>query len=216
VTLNHHVQVYDIDGFDNPATTVTALHAQGIKAVCYMDAGTWEIWRPDAASFPASVKGAPNGWPGERWLDIRQSAILAPIMERRAQLCRSKGFDAIEWDNVDGYTNATGFPLTYQNQIAYNAFLASYTHALSLSVVLKNDVDQVVALQPRFDFALDEQCFQYQECGKELPFIIAGKAVFEVEYQLSTAQFCAVANRLRFSAARANLNLDGTTWLPCW
>jgi len=102
-------RVFDIDGFDNPTGTVAALHAQGARVVCYLDGGTWEDWRPDAARFPATVKGHGNGWPGEKWLDVRQLSILGPIMSQRAQSCKAKGFDAIDWDNLDGYSTARGF-----------------------------------------------------------------------------------------------------------
>ena len=115
-----NVQMYDIDLFDNPAATVAALHAQGTRVVCYIDAGTWENWRPDASSFPSSVMGKSNGWPGEKWLDIRQISVLGPIMQARVALCAQKGFDGVEFDNVDGYTNPTGFPLTAQDQLNYN------------------------------------------------------------------------------------------------
>ena len=50
-------QMFDIDMFDNSATVVETLHSQGAKVVCYIDAGTWENWRPDAKSFPSSVLG---------------------------------------------------------------------------------------------------------------------------------------------------------------
>ena len=61
--------------------------------ICYIDVGTAENWRSDYSSFPASVMGSSNGWPGERWLDIRQLAVLEPIMTARFQMCREKGFD---------------------------------------------------------------------------------------------------------------------------
>ena len=56
--------VYDIDGFDNGAATVAALHARGAKVICYIDVGTSENWRPDAAAFPAALQGSSNGWAG--------------------------------------------------------------------------------------------------------------------------------------------------------
>src|SRR6202035_117774 len=60
-------QVYDIDLFQNSAAVVSSLHAQGRHVVCYLDAGTWEGWRPDAGKFPASVLGvADPGWTEER------------------------------------------------------------------------------------------------------------------------------------------------------
>ena len=44
----------------------------------------------------------------ERWLDVRQIERLAPILTDRLELCRDKGFDAVEPDNLDGYDNETG------------------------------------------------------------------------------------------------------------
>ena len=210
-----NAQMYDIDMFDNDVSVVASLHAQGRKVICYISAGTFENWRPDAASFPAVVKGnAVSGWPGENWLDIRRLDILGPIMTARLDLCQTKGFDGVEPDNIDGYTNGTGFPLTAQDQINYNTFLANQAHARGLSVALKNDLDQVQALLPYFDWALNEQCFQYNECNTLVPFITAGKAVFEVEYSLSTSQFCPQANALNFNAMQKDLNLDAFR-IPC-
>ena len=200
--------MYDIDGFDNAANVVSQLHAAGRKAVCYIDVGTWENWRSDAQSFPAVVKGASNGWPGERWLDIRRIDILGPIMTTRFQMCKNKGFDGIEPDNIDGYTNSTGFPLTYMDQINYNTFIANTAHQLGLAVALKNDVDQVQDLLASFDFMIDEQCFQYNECSLLMPFIDAGKPVFEVEYKLNTGRFCSEANALNFNAMKKRLSLN--------
>ena len=204
-----NVSMYDIDLFDNPATVVTALHAAGRKVVCYISAGTWEDWRPDAASFPAAVLGSGvSGWAGEKWLDIRRIDLLGPIMQARMDLCQQKGFDAIEPDNVDGYANPSGFPLTDQDQLTYNQWLASAAHARGLSVGLKNDLDQVAQLVGYFDWALNEQCFEYQECNLLAPFTSAGKAVFEVEYNLATTAFCPQAVNLRFNAMKKNLALD--------
>ena len=56
--------MYDIDLFDNDASVVAALHAQGRKVVCYISVGTWEDWRPDAGDFSAPVMGKGyEGWP---------------------------------------------------------------------------------------------------------------------------------------------------------
>ena len=41
-------------------------------------------------------------------------------MRRAWQMCARKGFDAVEFDNVDGYQNATGFPLSGADQFRYN------------------------------------------------------------------------------------------------
>jgi hypothetical protein len=197
-------QVYDVDLFTTDVATVAALHAQGRRVICYMSAGSWEAWRPDAKSFPAAIIGkAYVGWPGEKWLDIRHIALLGPMMQKRLDLCRAKGFDAVEPDNIDGYGADTGFPLTAEDQLVYNRWLADEAHQRGLSIGLKNDPEQVADLLPYFDWALTEDCFDQGWCDQMLPFIAAGKAVFAAEYTdtgMTTDRFCAEAKDKQFSA----------------
>ena len=58
-----------------------------------------------------------------------------------------------------------------------------------------------------FDFAINEQCFEFSECDMLTPFINANKAVFEVEYSLNTSQFCPEANAMNFNALKKDLDL---------
>ncbi|WP_414691363.1 endo alpha-1,4 polygalactosaminidase [Noviherbaspirillum sp.] len=75
--------------------------------------------------FLASDKGnALSGWAGERWLDTR-SANVRQIMQKRLDLAKAKGCDGVEPDNVDGYTNNSGFPLNASTQPNYNRILAA-------------------------------------------------------------------------------------------
>jgi hypothetical protein len=122
-------------------------------------------------------------------------------------MCAAKGFDAVEADNVDGYTNATGFRLTAADQRAYNRLLATTAHSLGLAIGLKNDGGQVGDLQPVFDFAVDEQCFAYSECSLYTPFVAAGKAVFDIEYAGTPAKFCPKAAALGLTAVKKKLDL---------
>ncbi|AYG79150.1 hypothetical protein DWB77_01260 [Streptomyces hundungensis] len=208
------VPVYDIDGFENTAADVAKLHARGRKAICYVNAGAWENFRPDKEAFPSAVRGENNGWEGERWLDIRRIDVLRPLMERRFDMCREKGFDGVEPDLMDGYLNKTGFALTAADQLAYNRMLSSIAHARGLAVGLKNDLQQIPDLVPAFDFAVNEQCAQYDECALLSPFVKADKAVFHVEYELPAQDFCAESGRLGLSSMRKNLKLDA--WRqPC-
>ncbi|WP_245795856.1 endo alpha-1,4 polygalactosaminidase [Actinacidiphila alni] len=208
------VPVYDIDGFENGADVVRRLHAAGRKVICYINVGAWESFRPDAKDFPASVRGDGDGWDGERWLDIRRIDVLRPLMAARFDMCVKKGFDAVEPDLLDGYANTTGFPLTGGQQLAYNRMIASLAHERGLAVGLKNDVDQVTTLVKDFDFAVNEECAQYDECARMTPFIAAGKPVFHVEYKLKTGQFCPQARRLGLSSMVKHLSLDA--WRdPC-
>lgn len=206
--LSIKADVYDIDLFDTTATQVHSIHTLKRKAICYFSAGSSENWRPDFASFPKAVLGSNlEGWPGERWLDIRNIAALAPIMQARLNLCKQKGFDGVEFDNVDAYVNKNGFPLTAADQLRYNMFLANQAHKLGLSVGLKNDLEQVPALVPYFDYAVNEQCFQYKECSALTPFIQAGKPVFNVEYNGSNASIFKQANQLNFNTIKKSTNL---------
>ena len=200
VDLGVDAPVYDIDGFEQDAKTVTALHRKGRKVICYLSTGAWEDFRPDADEFPASVRGRSNGWEGEWWLDIRRTDILEPLMEARIAMCAKKGFDAVEPDNMDGYLNETGFPLTAQDQLRYNRLIADIAHRHGLAVGLKNDLAQIPQLVDDFDFAVNEQCAQYDECETLSPFIEAGKAVFHAEYEVPVADFCAESRRLRLSS----------------
>jgi hypothetical protein len=204
----YDVGVYDIDGFTNGADVVASLHAKKRKVICYVDVGSSENFRPDFKSFPASVQGKSNGWEGERWLDVRNTSVLLPLMAKRFDMCRAKGFDAVEPDNVDGYSNATGFPLKAADQLRFNRAIAKLAHDRGLSVGLKNDIEQIPQLVGDFQFAVNEQCAEYDECGSLTPFVQAKKAVFHVEYNLETSQFCAKTTALGLSSLRKNLDLD--------
>lgn len=220
------VEMYDVDGFESTAADVQAMHAAGLHAVCYLSAGTWERYRPDADEFPKAVIGAKNGWPGERWLDVRElqkgDSVLRSIMDDRLDMCAAKGFDMVELDNVDGYTNHTGFPLTGADQLFYNATFANDAHDRGLSVLQKNDNEQIPKLLPYFDAALNEQCNQYHECTTKQngdygldQYVDAGKAVFQAEYKLRTSQFCDADNANDFNGVRFALNLKDKVFEPC-
>jgi hypothetical protein len=90
---------------------------------------------------------------------------------------------------VDGVENATGFPLTTRAQLTYDRDIAAAAHADGLSVALKSDADEARALESSFDFVVNEQCVQYQECGELKGFVQHGKAVYDIEYTNSLG-FC--------------------------
>jgi hypothetical protein len=208
VDLSVPAEVYDVDGFDNSAAVVAKLHRLGRRVICYFDAGAYENYRPDAGRFPEAVLGKPlDGWEGERWLDVRQLDVLVPIMRDRIEMCAQKGFDAVELDDVDGYSNDTGFPLSAADQSAYNRALAREVHSRGMSVALKNDVEQIPALVGSFDFAIDEECAAYHECGALQAFVRRGSAVFHVEYGLVRSRFCATTAALGLSSLRKRLEL---------
>lgn len=210
------VAAYDIDGFGSSSAEVARLHAAGRHVVCYIDAGTWENWRPDAGRFPRSVLGRSNGWPGERWLDIRQPVVRKLIARRTAAQCQNKRFDAVEFDNVDGFSNRTGFPITGADQLRFDRWLAGTAHTDGLAVFQKNDAGQVAQLEPYFDGELSESCRVYAECSAYRPYLSARKPVLDAEYRLPVSQFCAAERQLGIMGARYGLALDGRVWQPCW
>lgn len=200
------VTVYDIDGFDNTAATVQAIKDRGYIAICYVDVGGWESYRPDAGCFTTADKGAKmQGWP-EYYLDIRSQNVRNCMATRIQTQCKNKGFSAVEPDVIDAYANNSGFPLTAADQISYNRFLADTIHSMGMSAGLKGDTDQAPQLAPYFDWTLNEECAQYSECGQLNNFLTANKAVFQVEYSGGTS-FCADANANHRNAQLRNLDL---------
>lgn len=189
-------QLFDIDLFDTPNATITDLKSQGRVVICYFSAGSYEDWRPDAKQFPQAVLGSDlSGWPGERWLDI-SSAQLRPVMTARLDLAKQKGCDGVDPDNVDGYSNKTGFPLTAAQQIDYNRWLAEQAHARGLVIGLKNSVELVDDLVTNFDFAINESCFDWNECALLKPFPQQGRPVFAIDYGGYNQQRCDQAKEL--------------------
>jgi hypothetical protein len=218
-TINNKesASIYDVDGFDTSAAEVARLHALGKRVVCYIDVGTWENWRPDAKQFPKRVLGNGDGWPGERWLDIRQLRILEPIMTRRFEMCARKGFDGLEPDNIDSQGNDPGFLITLKQQKRYAIWVAGEAHKLGLAVFQKNDPEQAAVLAPYFDGVISEQCNEYQECGSWRPYLRAGKPVLNAEYDKSLYPgFCKADRRAGIAGALFGLALDGSLYKPCW
>ncbi len=175
--------VYDLDLFDTNPEIINELHSKGRKVICYISVGSREDWRPDAEQFPALVLGNEyDGWPGERWLDIRQIDLLAPIMRARFDLCKMAGFDAIEPDNIEIHDNDTGFDISYDDQIVYARWLAEEAHSRGLAIGIKNAPDMVADSLEFYDFAITEDAFEYGWIENMLPFINSGKPVFAAEY----------------------------------
>lgn len=210
--LNTDVKVLDIDLFENDASTVKTLHDKGVKVLCYMNAGAWEDWRSDKDDFPDSVIGNDyEGWEGEKWLDIRQIDKLAPVIRARLDLCKQKGFDGVDPDNVNGYDNSTGFNITANDQLKFNKWLAQEAHERGLAVGLKNDGDQAKDLVHYFEWALTEECYEDDWCNLMKPFTDAGKPVFMTEYTengTTTKDFCPTAKKLNFNGLLKKLELD--------
>ena len=92
---------------------------------------------------------------------------MLQMVGQRVQACAAAGFDGVELDVVDAYAQGsavTGWDISAATQLEYNQRLANLVHGYGLTVALKNDLGQLAELLPYFDYAINEQCFQYDEC----------------------------------------------------
>jgi hypothetical protein len=222
INQEYSVDIYDIDLFDTSSELISELHMSGHHVICYFSAGSYEPWRPDADQFEPADLGYPmDGWPDERWLDIRSNKVTQ-LMQSRLELASSKGCDGVEPDNVDGYANDSGFNLTAADQLTFNRFLATQAHRLGLAIGLKNDLEQVNDLVSYFDFAVNEQCTEFNECELLLPFIEANKPVLSAEYNSTYVNsasarkaLCDTMNNLAFSTLILSEDLDDSIHFNC-
>ena len=214
-STNVSASVYDLDGFTVTAATVASLHSMGRYVICYFEGGDLAPGRPDTAQFPAaSIGKAIAGWPGERYLDIRNPTVRG-LLAARARVAKSKNCDGVEYDYMDSYQDDTGFPLTGDDEIRFDTYLASAVHAVGMTVGLKNDRDaaQIASLVRVVDWTVQEQCYEYRECSMLLPFVAAGKPVFVVEYNVSLN--CTDARANRFSLIHKNVSLGAQPYQTC-
>ena len=215
--------VYDLDGIDNSASAVRALHRLHDKAICYVEVGAAGNYYSAAqeripVTYFAQLKAAGDlgsNVPGdpENYLNISAASTARIIKAMIRQQCSAKGFDAVEPDIDDSYTDATGFKVTEGMNIRYDKMLGAYAHSLGLAWGQKNgdnDPQFARALEPTTDFLLAEECNFYHTCGAVTsPYVKARKMVLDVEYTddwgddtaKDLAQFCT------FDLARG---IDGT------
>ncbi|KAK6503568.1 hypothetical protein TWF481_008582 [Arthrobotrys musiformis] len=210
------VSAYDLDLFDNSLSFIASLKLKGYKIICYFSAGSYEDWRPDSKNFTKEDYGeAMDGWEGEWWVDTNSENIRSITSERIA-LAQSKGCDAIDPDNINGYQNPTGFNLTEEDAVSFVEFMAGEAHGRGMAMGLKNGgaiVDQVVEFT---DFCVQESCVAYNECGPYRRFLEYNSPVFHLEYpdesEMTVAEICSPKNGAQgFSTLIKHLILDDWT-----
>ena len=84
-----------------------------------------------------------------------------------------------------------------------------------MSVALKNDAEQARKLVGRLRLRGRRAMLPVRRVRPLLPFVAAGKAVFDTEYELEPTAFCGRAEALGFSAIRKGYDLRGRPWRPC-
>ncbi|MFC4021329.1 endo alpha-1,4 polygalactosaminidase [Micromonospora sp. GCM10011542] len=200
--------VFLLDPVATTAAQTAELRARDRRLICQVHVGSVRSADPDASRFPAGVQGRAASRSGSRWLDVRRWDDLAPVLADRFRLCRGKGFGAVALADADGYARRSGFPLDFDDQLLFNRRLAGLARSMELSPGLVNDVPQLAALAPDFDFVVNEECVRLRQCAKLLPFADAGKPVFHVEYTGSTDGFCVTTVGYGFASIRKDRELD--------
>lgn len=207
--------LYIIDMFDNSKTMIQSLKEAGHTVICTVSAGAFEPWRADASKFVATDLGnTVQGSDNEKWLNIKSDNVKA-IMLERLDLAKAKGCHGIDFDSVDAYANNSGFRFSKLDQLSYNQFLAFAAHDRRLILSLNNAPDLAGSLSAIFDFAIAEQCYQYNECDKYLPFIIKNKPVLAAEYTSFSQNLCQSADEDLLSLVFLNEELDGSRYESC-
>ena len=207
-----------LDLYSAPPALLQELKGRGVRTVCFVNAGAWENWRPDSGAYDLRIVGGIAGWQGERWVDVRAQDVLRPILARRLDLCKSKGFDGVAFDNTDGYAHRTGFALTAKDQLAFNRWLASEAHARDLAAGLMNTLELIPELVDDYDFAISESCFSNDGCEPLRAFRKADKSVFVIEYTNVRSKMesaCAAAADLDVQLLFKTRSLNGKLHRRC-
>ena len=211
-------KLIDVDGWGTSASKVAQLKAQGLYTVCYLDVGSWEPGRPDSNQYPSYLKIQQDpDWEDEYFLDVtdvfKPNSALARILKNRFAMCKQKGFDALEPDNLQNDENISGRKRpTLQQQIDFNGWVADAAHAAGLAVFQKNGPDKILVrdrtgkmMVEKFDGILNEQCQEYGECNALGEYSKRGKLVLDTEYDANLN--CSLSNSLKLNMIKRDLDL---------
>jgi len=175
------IPIYDVDLFNTPQHVIQNLHQQGKRVICYFSAGTAEEWRPDYREFARNDMGQNvKCWPGEKWVNIKSQTVWG-VISRRIQQAAQKGCDAIDPDNIDGFSNSVA-GLTQQDSIQFVKRMAAEARQYGMSIGLKNSEQILPQVQNDIQFAVNEACQVAGDCKAYGPFLAQGKPVFHIEY----------------------------------
>ncbi|MDM7891693.1 endo alpha-1,4 polygalactosaminidase [Curtobacterium caseinilyticum] len=208
---------YQLGGGYTPAAGVTIVErdstdrpAAGRYSICYVNGfqtqpGSLAEWQRRAPSAllrdGAGTLVSDPGWPDEVLLDTRTAAKRAAITKELTKAvvrCADRGFDAVEFDNLDSWTRS-GKRLTRSGNLALAAALVRVGHEHRLAVGQKNtpQLGKAGRQTTGFDFVVAEECVQYDECSAYTAAY--GKRVIDIEYSdtlhRSWASVCGMRDR---------------------
>jgi len=220
IPTSYDAKIVELDSFDTSKELINTLQKKGKKVFAYVSVGSWENYREDKKDFPKQIIGKIYpGWEDEKFLNIKEIDKLKPIMEKRFEMIREKGFIGVEADNLDIYTadigkNGTGFNISLKDTKKYADFLINLSHEKNLSIGQKNAPEFVEVYGDLFDWALLEDAFFEGYADKFEIYTKNNKAVFAIEYLDNTSKevflknVCPQAKKLKFTAILKNRTLD--------
>ncbi|MEW2546307.1 endo alpha-1,4 polygalactosaminidase [Streptomyces sp. NPDC047002] len=165
----------------------TASPAQGLYNICYVNA--FQAQPGAEAQWPGLLLKDANGqvvydedW-GEAMLDTRtdekRKAIAAKV-DAWIDSCAAKGFDAVEPDNLDTFDRTD--LLSEADAKATVKLLADHAHEKGLAVAQKNTAQlSTERADTGLDFAIAEECGEWDECGDYVEGF--GDHVIVIEYE---------------------------------
>lgn len=162
---------------------------RGRYSICYINgfqtqpADSIRRWRGVLLHDRRGRQVSDPAWPDEYVLDTSTAsrrARIAKILDADIARCAASGFQAVEFDNLDSWQRSKG-KLTKKNNLALAKKLVRAAHQRGLLAGQKNASE--VTRQARrlgFDFAVAEDCWQWQECGIYQQYY--GARVIQIEY----------------------------------
>lgn len=185
----------------------------GVYDVCYVNgfqtqAGERAFWKRRMV-LVLRRHGRPvvdSAW-NEWLLDIRTAkrrARLAGIVGVWTRRCAARGFDAVEFDNLDSYTRSHAL-LTRRQARAYAHLLVRTAHRAGLAAGQKNLAD-FNGRSVGYDFAVAEECGRYRECGDYVASY--GQRVLAIEYRRADFQWTCERYGARLAVVLRDLALS--------
>ncbi len=167
----------------------TDIPAPGLFSICYVNG----FQTQPGADWPQELLlSGPDGqpladpdWPDELLLDIGSPkarggnlALLGPVI----QSCAERGFDAVEFDNLDSYSRSVG-RLDREDALIFAGMLVKEAKALGLPAGQKNAAELGARGRDEagFVFAVTEECHRWDECAAYTGVYGAGQ-VLGIEY----------------------------------
>lgn len=171
-------------------------------SICYINAFQTQddsggTNRPDAkSSWPKDLVldrlGDDPNWGGEYLVDISTAGKRKQAAEWVQQMidgCARKGFDAVEYDNLDSWTRFDGTPLEgkvpfgKKQALEFAKLITERAHAAGMAVGQKNttDITRKETKKVGFSFAVAEECGRWNECEEYRK--VYGNQVIDIEYR---------------------------------